>query len=78
MSRKKYTSADALRCLGDQPEKFGVAALAVADYQDEEQEVRHTPTPDDGGHCDVVGAKTNGVKNRLRKKARIRIPPPPS
>ena len=77
VSREKYTSAGTLRNLADEPERFGVAALAVADYEEKDQVVQHTPIPNDLGHCDAIGDKTKTVKNYLRKRASIRIPPPP-
>lgn len=78
VSREKYTSASELRDLADKPKRYGVAALAVADYETEGQRVDHTPTVVDRGHCDAVGEKTARVKERLREKAVIVIPPPES
>ena len=76
VSRERYTSASDLRSLAKEPERFGVAAVAVADYEAMEQVVHPTPTSDDNGHCDAIGSKTKKVKNHLRKQAVVRIPPP--
>ena len=76
VSREKHTTALKLQSLAPQPERFGVAALAVADYETVDQVVRHAPTTDDDGHCDAVGHKTAKVKEYLRKQAVLLITPP--
>ena len=75
VSREKYTSASELRSLAERPERFGVAAVVVKEYEAMCQEVRHTRTQDDNGHCDAIGSKTAKVKRHLRKRATIRITP---
>jgi hypothetical protein len=57
-------------------DRFGLAEITVQAYVDECQIVQHSPRTDDCSHCDAIGEKLSGVKNRLRKKARILIQPP--
>ncbi len=76
VSREKYTSASQLCSLVEHPEKFGVAAIVVEDYEEMSQEIRHTPTKENRGHSDAIGPKTARVKEHLRKKASVRIVPP--
>ena len=77
VSRERYTSAPRLKALAPNPDMFGVAAIAVRDYEAMSQEIYPTPTPSDRGHCDAVGKKTARVKEYLRKKAVMREEPPP-
>ena len=76
VSREKYTSAPELRSLAPNPERFGVAAVVVKEYETMSQNIHHTPTDVDNGHCDAIGSKTARVKRHLRKQAVIRIIPP--
>ena len=76
VSREKYTSALELQSLAEHPQRFGVAALGVAEYETMCQEVHHTQTSDDEGHCDAVGSKTARVRTHLRTRAAMRILPP--
>lgn len=75
VSREKYTSAPNLRSLAPRPERFGVAAIVVEEYEAVSQQIQHTPTQDDKGHCDAIGSKTAKVKEYLRKKATVIISP---
>ena len=56
---------------------FGVAAISVQGYWEENQSVEHSPDREHNnyGHCDAVGNKTAGVLNRLRRKAVLRVRP---
>ena len=76
VSREKYTSAQKLLSLPKNPDRFGVAAISVQEYENELQFIKHNPTRDDYGHCDAIGEKTKGRKKRLCKKAVLRIKPP--
>lgn len=76
VSREKYTSASKLLSLAEHPERFGVAAVIVKDYETMSQVVHPDPTLDDDGHCNAIGSKTARVKNHLRRNASIRIIPP--
>ena len=38
---------------------FGVASLTASDFRIEEQDILHTPSPDNVAHCDVVGEKSS-------------------
>ena len=57
--------------------KFGLAAVPVESYLAADQAVKHAPKPGNYGHCDAVGKKSDSKRQRLRKSARILIPPPP-
>ena len=76
VSWEKYTSPSDLLLLSKQPERFGVAAIVVKEYEDVEQKVKHSPVQENYGHCNAIGSKTAKVKNHLRKRAEIRITPP--
>ena len=76
VSWEKYTTADALRLLDSNPERFGVAAVKVKEYEAVNQKVEHTPEARDYGHCAAIGPKTAKVKNHLRKSATLKIAPP--
>ena len=54
---------------------FGVAALSVADYRTQNQEIVHTPQVHNYGHCDAEGRKSAGVKKRLKRKAKLVMQP---
>ncbi len=60
-------------------EGFGVAAITVQGYCEENQSIEHSPDRERGnyGHCDAVGAKTARVQRRLRQKAELRVQPTP-
>ena len=75
VSRENYTSAAKLRSLAPDPERFGVVAVVVKEYEVMDQKVCPDPTTDDLGHSNAIGLKTQKVKNHLRKQAVIRIPP---
>lgn len=77
VSREIYTSASTLQSLAPEPERFGVVAVAVLDYNEMDQVVEHDPIDEDFGHCNAIGSKTSRVKEYLRKHAIVRIAPPP-
>lgn len=77
VSREQYTSADKLRNLAPEPERFGVAAIKVQEYENVLQVVKHNPEEADYGHSDAIGEKPKSVKKRLCKEAILRIKPPP-
>ena len=76
VSREILTSANKLRSLSQDPDRFGVAAVLVEEYETMKQEVLHSPVTGNSGHCDAIGPKTARVKDHLRKRATIRITPP--
>ena len=78
VSWEKFTTADTLRLLAPNPERFGVAAIAVQVYEDVDQKVEHCPTEEDYGHSNAIGNKSGGTQGTLRDQAIIRITPPPS
>lgn len=75
VSREKYTTAEQLQALAPDPDRFGVVAVVAQTYRDLDQQIIHSPTEEDYGHCDVVGNKTDRVRKRLREKAVIRLSP---
>ena len=75
-SWEKYTSASKLLSLAPNPERFGVVAVEVEEYEAVQQKVKHSPKGEDYGHSDAIGDKTAKVKNHLRKRATVRITPP--
>ena len=77
VSRETYTSASKLQSLAPDPARFGVVAVAVREYEAMEQTIKPDPTDDDEGHCNAVGDKPNKVRNHLRKRAVVKITPPP-
>ena len=69
---QEYTSAQ--ETLKGHP-GFGVAELSALHYRTQDQEIKHTPTKCNYGHCDVEGRKSAGVKKRLKKKAKLVVRP---
>ena len=76
VSWETYTSASKLLSLVKNPERFGVVAVIVEEYEAVKQKIKHSPITENYGHSDAIGSKTAKVKNHLRKLAIVRISPP--
>ena len=71
VSLASITTAEKLLALSGEPERFVVVSLTVEAYLQMGQEVYLSPTEDDPGHCEVIGAKTARVKDYLRRQATV-------
>ena len=56
------------------PQGTRVASLTAGDYWNLCQCVKFTPTDTNPAHSSIIGAKTDSMRKKLAKKARVLVP----